>query len=119
METKQDKRQVARIEFGVGHSMRIIAIDGSWYRECTMLDVSDTGALLELKHSLSGLKLDEFFLSLSSVGVAFRRCRLAWVNGSQMGVTFLKQNERAQSARQRLGSIDSGLRGPAANKNVR
>jgi len=103
MEVKQDKRQVARIEFGAGRSMKIIAIDGSWYRECAMLDVSDTGALLELKHSLSGLKFDEFFLSLSSIGVAFRRCRLAWVNGSQMGVTFLKTNERGQSTRHRLG----------------
>jgi len=66
-----------------------------------MLDVSDTGALLELKHSLSGLKLEEFFLSLSSMGVAFRRCRLAWVNGNQMGVNFLKPNERVSSGRHR------------------
>lgn len=102
MEASQEKRS-ARIEFGVGHSMKIIAIDGSWYRDCTMLDVSDSGALLELKDSLGGLRLEEFFLSLSSVGTAFRRCRLAWVNGDQMGVAFFKPNERAPAVRSRAG----------------
>ena len=79
--------------------MKIIAIDGSWYRTCSMLDVSDSGAMLQFKESLSGLKLDEFFLMLSSTGVAFRRCRLAWVNGDQVGVNFIKSNERAPATK--------------------
>jgi hypothetical protein len=99
MESKQEKRKTERVQFGTGHSMKIIAIDGSWYRGCIMLDVSDTGAMLEFKEPLSGLKLDEFFLSLSSTGVAFRRCRLAWVNGNQMGVNFIKATERVPSAK--------------------
>jgi hypothetical protein len=97
MESKQEKRKAQRIQFGVGHTMKIIAIDGSWFRNCTMLDVSDSGAMLQFKDALSGLNLDEFFLSLSSTGVAFRRCKLAWVNGDQMGVTFIKTNERVPS----------------------
>lgn len=74
--------------------MRIIAIDGSWFRACNILDVSEEGALLHFEKSLGGLNLDEFFLALSSTGVAFRRCKMAWVNGDQMGVHFIKTDER-------------------------
>src|ERR1700754_2087642 len=94
MESRQENRNEERVQFGTGHAMKIIAIDGSWYRSCSMLDVSDSGALLQFKESLSGLKLDEFFLSLSSTGVAFRRCKLEWVNGDRMGVIFIKASDR-------------------------
>jgi hypothetical protein len=93
----EQKRKSNRVQFGKGFAMKIIAIDGSWYRACEILDVSEDGAMLQFQDSLSGLVLDEFFLMLSSTGVAFRRCRLAWVNGSQMGVHFIKSNERASS----------------------
>ena len=36
-----------------------------------------------------GLPLKEFFLLLSSSGLAYRRCELAWVNGDEIGVNFL------------------------------
>jgi hypothetical protein len=36
--------------------------------------------------SVQGLALKEFFLLLSSTGLAYRRCELAWVNGDQLGV---------------------------------
>jgi hypothetical protein len=96
MEQKQ-RRKADRIQFGKGFAMKIIAIDGSWYRACNILDVSEEGALLQFNQSLSGLNLDEFFLALSSTGVAFRRCKMAWVNGDQMGVHFIKSNERSLS----------------------
>jgi hypothetical protein len=93
MDQKQ-RRKSERIQFGKGFAMKIIAIDGSWYRSCNILDVSEEGAMLQFQKSLSGLVLEEFFLMLSSTGVAFRRCRMAWVNGDQMGVHFIKTNER-------------------------
>ena len=34
---------------------------------------------------------EEFFLLLSSTGNAFRRCERIWVNGSEVGVKFLKE----------------------------
>jgi hypothetical protein len=37
-----------------------------------------------------GLHLKEFFLLLSSTGLAYRRCELVWVRGEQIGVSFLK-----------------------------
>jgi hypothetical protein len=43
--------------------------------------------------NVEGLNLKEFFLLLSSTGLAYRRCELAWVNGDQVGATFLKQGD--------------------------
>jgi hypothetical protein len=68
-----------------------MAIDGTWRRGCTLNDVSETGAKLTVESSIKDLSLKEFFLLLSSPGLAYRRCQLAWVNGDQIGVTFLKQ----------------------------
>ena len=79
---------------------QLMAIDGTWRRECTMEDVSENGAKLTVGASIEGLQLKEFFLLLSSQGLAYRRCKLAWVNGDQIGVTFLKRGKKtAQSAR--------------------
>jgi hypothetical protein len=41
-----------------------------------MIDVSQTGARLLIEGSLEGLDLKEFFLLLSSTGLAYRRCEL-------------------------------------------
>ncbi len=60
-------------------------------------DVSDTGAKLTLEGSVEGIHLKEFFLLLSTTGLAYRRCQLAWVNGEQIAVTFLKQGDGAKS----------------------
>jgi hypothetical protein len=38
--------------------------------------------------------MSEFFLVLSSMGKAYRRCQLAWVNGNQVGVDFLKAGKK-------------------------
>ena len=72
----------------------MMAIDGTWRRECTMEDVSEGGARLTVEGSIEGLLLREFFLLLSSTGLAYRRCQLAWVNGNQIGVNVLKQSQK-------------------------
>jgi hypothetical protein len=38
---------------------------------------------------VEGLSLKEFFLLLSSTGLAYRRCELGWINGDRIGVNFL------------------------------
>jgi hypothetical protein len=63
-----------------------------------MEDVSETGAKLTVDGSVEGLHLKEFFLLLSSTGLAYRRCELSWVNGDQIGVNFLKQATRRRSS---------------------
>ena len=63
-----------------------------------MQDVSETGARLTVDGSIEGLQLKEFFLLLSAMGKAYRRCQLAWVNGNQVGVFFLKPGEKKKKS---------------------
>ena len=83
-----------RVTFGRGYSVWIMAIDGTWRRDCQLNAISDTDATLTVEGSIQGLNLKEFFLLLSSTGLAYRRCELAWVNGAQIGVNFLKQDKK-------------------------
>jgi hypothetical protein len=46
------------------------------------------------------LDLKEFFLLLSSTGLAFRRCQLVRVAGDQIGVEFLER-DRAKKVPQK------------------
>jgi len=59
-----------------------------------MEDVSATGAKLTVEGSIEGLHLKEFFLLLSSTGLAYRRCELVWVNGNQIGARFIALGPR-------------------------
>ncbi len=104
-----NKRHGQRVEFERGFPVVIMAIDGTWQRECLMLDASETGAKLSLgQGSLKGLELKEFFLLLSTVGSAFRRCELAWVNGEQFGAQFVQQTKQSAKVRpvRQIGTID-------------
>jgi hypothetical protein len=42
------------------------------------------------------VKVKEFFLLLSSTGLAYRRCKLVRVAGDQIGVAFLTQDTFAK-----------------------
>ncbi|MFD2180819.1 PilZ domain-containing protein [Rhodoplanes azumiensis] len=64
-------------------------IDGTWQRACLVLDVSKSGAQIAVDGALEGLQLEEFFLALSTLGHAHRRCRLKWLNGGLLGVMFV------------------------------
>ena len=83
-------RKSERVEFGRGIDVHIMGIDGTWRRDCTMNDVSRTGARLTVNGPIQGLDLKEFFLLLSSTGLAYRRCRMVRLAGDQIGVEFLK-----------------------------
>src|SRR5437879_12429844 len=89
-----ERRKGERVTVERGISAQMMGIDGTWRRDCTMEDVSETGAKLSIEGSVEGLHLKEFFLLLSSTGLAYRRCELAWVNGDQIGVNFLKQSDK-------------------------
>ncbi|SRR5579871_505026 len=95
-----ERRKDARVVFERGIPAHMMGIDGTWRRDCLMDDVSESGAKLTVEGSVEGLQLKEFFLLLSSTGLAYRRCELAWVNGDQIGVTFLKPGKKKKSARQ-------------------
>ncbi len=94
----KELRKAQRIDFEHGIDVQIMGIDGTWRRACRMLDVSEGGALLKVDGSVGDLDLKEFFLLLSSTGLAYRRCKMARVNGDQVGVIFLKPDARKKSA---------------------
>ena len=74
-------RKSQRVDFERGIHVYIMGIDGTWRRDCMMVDVSQTGARLRVEGSLEGLDLKEFFLLLSSTGFAYRRCSLIRLSG--------------------------------------
>ena len=96
-----ERRKGDRVVFERGFAAHMMGIDGTWRRDCVMEDVSETGAKLTVEGSVEGLHLKEFFLLLSSTGLAYRRCELAWVNGDQIGVNFLRQGDKKKMAAKR------------------
>jgi PilZ domain-containing protein len=88
------KRASNRVSFERGYRAQIMGIDGTWRRDCTMLDVSASGVQLHVKESIAGLDLKEFFLLLSSTGLAYRRCELARIDGEHIGARFLQPSRK-------------------------
>jgi PilZ domain len=88
-------RKSDRVDFERGIPVYIMGIDGTWRRNCMLVDVSQTGARLCVEGSIDGLDLKEFFLLLSSTGLAYRRCRMVRLAGDQIGVEFLKPDKAA------------------------
>jgi hypothetical protein len=69
------------------HYAAKILIDGTTPpQNCTISDVSDTGAriVLDVNNELP----DRFMLLLSHNGSPRRRCRVVWRNGASLGVEF-------------------------------
>jgi len=96
-----ERRRGERVTFERGFPAHMMGIDGTWRRECRMEDISETGAKLSVEGSVEGLHLKEFFLLLSSTGLAYRRCELSWVNGDQIGVNFLKTGDKKKKSGKR------------------
>jgi|SRR5882757_2722375 len=98
-----DGKFVDRVTFSRGYDVRIMAIDGTWRRDCLLNAISDTDAALTVEGSIQGLNLKEFFLLLSSTGLAYRRCELVRVNGTDMDISFL----RGKPGKKRSASRDA------------
>ena len=50
-----ENRKTPRVNFENGVAVQMMAIDGTWRRDCTMRDASDGGAKLIVNGSLEGL----------------------------------------------------------------
>src|SRR5580704_8575330 len=97
--TGAERRNDQRVGFEHGIEVYLMAIDGTWRRDCTMQNASDSGAKLLVRGSIEGLNLKEFFLLLSSTGLAYRRCELSWVNGDLIGAKFVLPSKKDQGTR--------------------
>lgn len=105
--TTTERRAGQRVVFERGFPAQMMGIDGTWRRACILEDVSETGAKLTVESSIEGLHLKEFFLLLSSTGLAYRRCELGWVNGDQIGVNFLKPSDKKKKPSKQPESEDA------------
>jgi PilZ domain len=93
---RDERRNAAmRVQFDQAINVTMMAIDGTWARNCLLIDVSDSGAQLAIESPCPST--EEFFLLLSRVGVpVFRRCKRAWVEGDRIGVSFDKKRLSAR-----------------------
>ena len=96
---KKGEQQGRHVSFEHPLPAHMMAIDGTWRRSCTVKEVSETGATLKVEVSIEGLALNEFFLLLSSTGLAYRRCQLGRVNGEELEVSFLRPNKGKKGAK--------------------
>ena len=87
-----------RVTFSRGYGVCIMGIDGTWRRDCVLSAISDNDAKLNVEGSIQGLNIKEFFLLLSSTGLAYRRCELVRVNGTEIDVQFLRGKNKKKLA---------------------
>jgi hypothetical protein len=97
-----------RVTFSRGYGVCIMGIDGTWRRDCMLNAISDTDAILTVDGSIQGLNLTEFFLLLSSTGLAYRRCELLRVNGAEIDVQFLQAKQPKKNGAQSPQEVLSG-----------
>ena len=89
---KFDGRKASRVRMDNRQPVNLMGSDGTWRRRCVLLDVSNTGARIEVEGTLDVLQAKEFFMVLSSTGLAYRRCELVWIDGTTAGVHFIQAN---------------------------
>jgi hypothetical protein len=71
----EDGKGAERVTFSRGYDVCLMAIDGTWRRDCQLNAISDTD-------------------------LAYRRCELVRVNGTEMDIRFL----RGKHAKKRSGA---------------
>ncbi len=70
----------------LNYPAKIVASDGSWDRDCRMVDVSAGGARLVVAEPLD-LPAD-FTLALGPIA---RKCQLRWNEDCEVGVLFVRE----------------------------
>ena len=103
----EDGKGAERVTFSRGYDVCIMAIDGTWRRDCKLNAISDTDAILTVEGSIQGLNLKEFFLLLSSTGLAYRRCELVWIDGTIAGVHFIAADGKKKPPSTKAGAAQS------------
>jgi hypothetical protein len=95
---KFDGRKTSRVKMDHKQPVNLMGSDGTWRRSCVLLDVSQSGAKLEVEGTLDVLQAKEFFMVLSSTGLAYRRCELVWIDGTMAGVHFISADGKKKPA---------------------
>jgi hypothetical protein len=81
------RRGPARVRFDHPLDVRILAIDGTWCRDCQLIEVSENSAQISLNGS--PVTDDEMILLLTKFGCpVFRMCKRTSVDGALMNLAF-------------------------------
>ncbi len=94
---KFDGRKTSRVKMEHKQAVNLMGSDGTWRRSCVLLDVSQSGAKIEVEGTLDVLQAKEFFMVLSSTGLAYRRCELVWIDGTMAGVHFVSADSKKKA----------------------
>lgn len=94
---KFDGRKTSRVKMEHKQPVNLMGSDGTWRRSCVLLDVSQSGAKIEVEGTLDVLQAKEFFMLLSSTGLAYRRCELVWIDGTTAGIHFVNADGKKRS----------------------
>lgn len=70
----------------LGYRAKIVASDGSWGRNCRVMDVSEGGAKLMTDEPIELPR--DFLLALAMSGKATRKCEVVWKDDCEIGVAF-------------------------------
>ncbi len=81
-------RKDKRVVFMRGLPAHIVALDGSWTLPCRVLDISQSGAKITLASMPEDIRLADF--SLKFAASVTRRCRVARVDGNDIGLEFIQ-----------------------------
>lgn len=95
---RYDGRKALRVRMDHKQAVNLMGSDGTWRRSCVLLDVSQSGAKIEVEGTLDVLQAKEFFMLLSSTGLAYRRCELVWIDGTMAGVHFITADSKKKPA---------------------
>ncbi|WP_375304149.1 PilZ domain-containing protein [Bradyrhizobium sp. A11] len=95
---KFDGRKAFRVKMDHRQPINLMGSDGTWRRRCVLLDVSQSGAKVEVEGTLDVLQAKEFFMVLSSTGLAYRRCELVWIDGTMAGIQFITTDGKKKPA---------------------
>src|SRR5882757_8079169 len=95
---KFDGRKALRVRMDHKQAVNLMGSGGTWRRSCVLLDVSQSGAKVEVEGTLDVLQAKEFFLLLSSTGLAYRRCELVWIDGTTAGLHFVTADGKKKPA---------------------
>jgi hypothetical protein len=108
MPTKADKWE-RRVQFEPPREVAVMSIDGTWSAEAVLIEISAKEA--RIRSPILRAELPEFFLMLTTFGnPVFRRCKRAWVNGPEMGLTFAKRKIGTGSPKEASSGEGFGLK---------
>jgi len=88
MADQEQRREYIRKS--MSYRAHIAADDGSWIYPCEIFDVSVGGARLAIYCPVETPLPRQFILKLSETGQSNRHCALAWRNGNEIGVRFVR-----------------------------